>query len=237
MLRTRKTKVVSAALDRRRPRLGRHHEEARGVVRLVLDVPRQHVEPVDLAGELRGERRQRRVARPSPRPRPSRRCRRRPASRCRARAGRPGTGRAAPYGSSRCGRRRARAPGSASRLMCTRRKCSPMMCRPELRQQVVDVGDPPVGRVLDRQHRELGPALAHRGDRALEGDARHALPARGTPRRRPGASRPRAFPGTRSCRSCRPSSSTPALGGSRLAQLRRKGKRRGQASTIGVKPP
>jgi hypothetical protein len=49
---------------------------------------------------------------------------------------------------------------------------------PGLGQQVVDVGDPPVGRVLHRQHRELGPALAHRGDRALEGHARHALPAR-----------------------------------------------------------
>ena len=37
--------------------------------------------------------------------------------------------------------------------------------QPRLGQQVVDVGDPPVGRVLHRQHRQIGPALAHRGDR------------------------------------------------------------------------
>ena len=43
--------------------------------------------------------------------------------------------------------------------------------QPRLGQQVVDVGDPPVGRVLDRQHREVGPPLAHRRDRPLEGDA------------------------------------------------------------------
>jgi hypothetical protein len=43
------------------------------------------------------------------------------------------------------------------------------------RQEVVDVGDAAVGRVLDRQQRERGPALPHRRHRALEGVARQRL--------------------------------------------------------------
>ena len=37
-----------------------------------------------------------------------------------------------------------------------------------MRHQVVDVGDPSGDRVLDRDHRQLGAALAHRGERILE---------------------------------------------------------------------
>jgi hypothetical protein len=38
-----------------------------------------------------------------------------------------------------------------------------------LRQEVVDVSDPPGAGILDRNHRQLGPAVAHRGEGVLEG--------------------------------------------------------------------
>jgi hypothetical protein len=66
MLRTRKTKevIVSAGRGARRrdAPLGRHGEEAGGVVRLVLDVAGEDGQPVDLARELGGERREAAVA-------------------------------------------------------------------------------------------------------------------------------------------------------------------------------
>ena len=45
------------------------------------------------------------------------------------------------------------------------------------RQQMVDIGDPAVAGILDRDHRPLGAAFAHRGECILERDAgqgRHA---------------------------------------------------------------
>ena len=159
---------------RHRPRFGRHDKEAGGVVRLVLDVARQHVEAVDLAGEIGGQRRQRRVA------------------------GRgDDLGRARGVGADARGDAVLGEKGPAlaeERRLAERR---PHLLEPgaghreqvrvhphemltddveaRLGQEVVDVGDPPVGRVLDRQHREVGPALLDRGDRTLEAVAREAV--------------------------------------------------------------
>ena len=48
------------------------------------------------------------------------------------------------------------------------------MCRPESRQQVVDVGDAAGDRVLDRDHAELGLARRDRREGVLEGRRRAA---------------------------------------------------------------
>ena len=50
--------------------------------------------------------------------------------------------------------------------------------QPRVRQRVVDVGDPAVGRVLDRQHGEVGGALLDGGDRRLEAVARQRVELR-----------------------------------------------------------
>ena len=63
------------------------------------------------------------------------------------------------------------APGSASRWWCTGSKCSPMMYEARIRHQVVDVGDPAGDRILDRDHAERRPALAHRREGVLEAGA------------------------------------------------------------------
>ena len=47
--------------------------------------------------------------------------------------------------------------------------------QPGLRQHRVDVGDPAIGRVLDRQHRQIGGAGFHRIDRVFEGAAGQRL--------------------------------------------------------------
>ena len=47
-----------------------------------------------------------------------------------------------------------------------------------MRHQMMDVRDPPRDRVVDRDHRPLGPALAHRSERFLEGFRRQGLEMR-----------------------------------------------------------
>ena len=50
-----------------------------------------------------------------------------------------------------------------------------MMWRPEVGQQMVDVGDAAGDRVLDRDHGEVGLAVLDRGEAVLEGRAGHRL--------------------------------------------------------------
>ena len=200
MLRTRKTKVVSAspggagrgsgAITRKRvvlfagPRCG-----ARG-----------RSSPWISAASSEASAAERRVALPSPPPRPSRRCRRRRPPRCRARAGSPGTGRGAAAGSSRRCTSSMRVPAPEEVGMHPDEMLADDV-QPRVGQQVVDVGDPPVGRVLDRQHRPV--RLARRAPRRWRPRrcGRTAARERETPRRKPGANRRRGRPGTRSCRS------------------------------------
>ena len=63
-----------------------------------------------------------------------------------------------------------------------------------MRHQVMDVGDPAGDRVVDRDHRALGAALAHRGERLLEGFGRQRRRDAGRPGGRRDASRRRAGP-------------------------------------------
>ena len=200
MLRTRKTKLVSASLDRRRPRLRRHHQEAGGVVLLVLDVPRQHLEPVDLARELGGERRQARIARRRHRRRRPGGVRpgpRRDAVRAQERPALPEERRLAHRASSP---RRAASPappaGWRAPARNARRRCAAPTpaggggCRRSARRS----SSPPAawrGPPAPRSPRRSRPRSC----------CRPAPRARETPRGRPGANRRRAPPGTKSCRS------------------------------------
>ena len=158
MLRTRKTKVVSAS-----PGAGRRaRAPSRGsgwCCVVVLDVAGEHVEPVDL-----GRRARRRARRGSGRP-PSATAAAEPAVSAPTSGLDPMLAQEVPalaeerrLAHRALARPRAARRAAPSRLACTRTKCSPMMCSPELGQQVVDVGDPPVGRILDRQHRAVGRA-------------------------------------------------------------------------------
>ena len=40
--------------------------------------------------------------------------------------------------------------------------------KPRLRQQAVNIGHPPIGRIFNRQHRHIGPAIAHGIDDLFE---------------------------------------------------------------------
>ncbi len=165
-------------LPGRRPLgLRRHDEEAGGVGVVVLDMPGEDGQPVDLRRELRRQRRERRVAR------------------LRHRLGRSG---GVGAGDGLDAVLAQEGPALAEQRRLAHRPLHVPDPRPRhaeevgvdademlagdveagVGQQVVDVGDAPVGRVLDRQHRPVGPALAHRGDRALEGAAGERLEKR-----------------------------------------------------------
>ena len=154
--------------------LAPHHQEAGGVVGVVLDVMGEHLETIDLGGEFRGEHA---LAR-------------------RLRAGEIGGG-AGTVGGGMAGdlmlaqeARRLRqkhemrahrldllelAPGHAHQRDPHPHEKLVEDVQPRLGQQAVDVGDPAIGRVFDRQHREIGIAAAHRLDHLLEGGAGHHL--------------------------------------------------------------
>ena len=99
----------------------------------------QDLQPVDLGGQRRGDRR---FLLPAPlrhqfAPRP--RCRPAPPASAPATAGCGAPGRAPRYANAPASGRPIVAPGTASRQCSTRWKCSPMTNRPDCGQQVVDV--------------------------------------------------------------------------------------------------
>ena len=118
----------------------------------------------------RGQRRDR----PSPQPAPRRpRCRRARAARCSTppAAAAPDPSACGWLSASRTMPSRA-LPGTPSRQWRTRTKCSPVIDSPDSGNRKVNVGNAPVQRVLDRDHRLHRPPRLHRLERLLEREAR-----------------------------------------------------------------
>ena len=151
---------------RRRDGLRRHGEEAGGVVRLVLDVARQHLQPVDVGRQAPSERAE--AGSPA----------------CATASAEPAVSAPARVSMLVGAQEAAALPeqrrlAHGARMSCSRAPADRAGSRgPDevladdvqagFGQQVVDVGDAAVDRVLDRQHGEVGPALAQRRDGALE---------------------------------------------------------------------
>ena len=157
-----------AGADRRHVRLARQHQEPGGVVVLVLDVLGQDVQPVQPGGGTGATARRRwgRAARP-PRGR-RRRCRRRPpcAQPCSRMILRH-------WPSAWTWLRTVRTSveiGARDRhqLEVDRQEVLADDVQARLRQQVVDVRHPAGDRVVDRDHRQSGPAGGDRLERVLE---------------------------------------------------------------------
>ncbi len=159
-----------AAAGGRHLRLFRQHQEARGVVRGVLDIALQNLEAVNLGGELRGDGRLGEIALRRNRARGPRRvgfddggqaqC----ADRGAALAQRMGVAVHGLHGLERGAGQRHELVGNPLEMLAHDVQAG-------IRQEVVHVGDAARDRILHRDHRIARSAVADGGDGVLEGRA------------------------------------------------------------------